>query len=69
MKLKEKSFLKKKSVYNISKILQNMIDCLDYIIGVDCQSELMKYMESKNTKEEFERTVIDLQNNLSKHIK
>lgn len=67
--LERKKFFSKKSVYNISEILQNIIDCLDYIIGVDCQSELMKYMESKNTQKEFESTVIDLQNNLSKHIK
>ncbi len=67
--LERKKFFSKKSVYNISEILQNIIDCLDYAIGVDCQSELMKYMESKNTQKEFESTVIDLQNNLSKHIK
>lgn len=67
--LERKKFFSKKSVYNIPEILQNIIDCLDYIMGIDCQSELMQYMESENTKEEFENTVIDLQNNLSKHIK
>lgn len=67
--LERKKFFSKKSVYNIPEILQDMIDCLDYIIGVDCQSELMKYMESKNIQKEFESTVIDLQNNLSKNIK
>lgn len=67
--LERKKFFSKKSVYNIPEILQNIIDCLNYIMSVDCQSELVRYMKSKNVEEEFKKTIIDLQSNLSKHIK
>lgn len=66
--LERKKIFTKKPVYNLSKIIQDIIDSLDYIIGVYCHSEIMEIMEQKNSEEEFENTIIDLQNRLSSHI-
>ena len=61
--------LKGKSFYDIQEIIPNIVKSLEYMMGIECHSELMEYMKSKNTEEEFKNTVINLQNNLKKHIK
>ncbi|MDE5946391.1 MAG: hypothetical protein K2G63_03645 [Oscillospiraceae bacterium] len=66
--LERKKFFTKKPVYNLSKIIQDIIDSLDFVIGVVYHSEIMEIMESKNSEKEFESTIIDLQNRLSSHI-
>ncbi|MDE5556359.1 MAG: hypothetical protein K2J32_01515 [Ruminococcus sp.] len=57
------------SVYNIQEIIPNIVKSLEYMMGIECHSELMEYMKSKNIEEEFKSTVINLQNNLKKRIK
>lgn len=57
-----------KLFYNIPEILQNIADSLDYMIGIDCHSELMEYMKSQNLEEEFKNAIIDLQNHLTERI-
>ena len=64
----KKKLFSGKSKYNLSVVLQNGIDALDYVLGIDSESELADEMRTKGCYSEFENLIIDLQNNLSKHI-
>lgn len=48
--LERKKLFTKKPVYNLSKIIQYIIDSLDYVIGIDCHSEIMEIMKSNNSE-------------------
>lgn len=67
--ISKKKFLSKKPVYDLSKILQNAVDALDVIMGINSDSELAEKMKAAGLAEEFERGIIDLQNRLADHIK
>lgn len=66
--ISKKKFLSKKPVYDLSKILQNAVDALDVVMGINADSELAERMKRWGVTDKFERTVIDLQNRLSTHI-
>lgn len=66
--ISKKKFLSKKPVYDLSKILQNAVDALDVVMGINADSELAERMKRWGVTGKFERTVIDLQNRLSTHI-
>lgn len=66
--ISKKKFLSKKPVYDLSKILQNAVDTLDVVMGINADSELAERMKRWGVTDKFERTVIDLQNRLSTHI-
>ena len=56
-------------MYDLSKILQNAVDALDVIMGINSDSELAEKMKAAGLAEEFERGIVDLQNRLADHIK
>lgn len=62
-----KKFLSKKPVHNISEILQNTVEALDYVLGINNDSEIADKMRSRGIFEEWRSEIIDLQNRLSKH--
>ncbi len=64
----KKKFFSSKPKYNLSVALQNCIDALDCILGIEFESELADEMRTKGCYSDFENLIIDLQNNLSKHI-
>lgn len=66
--ISKKKFLSKKPVYNLSVVLQNGIDALDCVLGINYDSELAEEMKQKGSYSEFENLIIDLQNRLSRHI-
>ena len=76
----KRKWFKKVPVYNLSQILQDAVDALDYILMSDIEldepdgdfdyelSELSEEMRKAGKFREFEETIIDLQNRLSQHI-
>lgn len=66
--ISKKKFLSKKPFYNLPEILQNAIDALDYVLGINCDSKLAEEMCEKGIFKEWENEIIDLQNRLSSHI-
>lgn len=66
--ISKKKFLSKKPFYNLPEILQNAIDALDYVLGINCDSELAEEMKKNGAYEKWEKEIIDLQNRLSSHI-
>lgn len=64
----KKKLFSSKPKYNLSVALQNCIDALDCILGIEFESELADKMRAKGCYSEFENLIIDLQNNLSEHI-
>lgn len=67
--ISKKKFLSKKPVYDLSEILQNAVDALDAVMGINSDSELAENMKAAGLTKEFESVIIDLQNRLADHIK
>ncbi|MDE5859006.1 MAG: hypothetical protein K2H23_01220, partial [Oscillospiraceae bacterium] len=66
--ISKKKFLIKKPVYDLSEILQNAVDALDVVMGINDDSELAEKMKAAGFSKEFENEIIDLQNRLASHI-
>jgi len=80
LKKTKNKWFKKIPVYNLSRILQDAIDALDYVLSTDIEldepdgdfdyelSELGEVMRKEGKYQEFENSIIDLQNRLIQHI-
>lgn len=66
--ISKKRFLSKKSFYDLSEILRNAVDALDYVLGIGCDSELAEKMKTNGAYEKWKEKIMDLQNRLSSHI-
>lgn len=64
----KKKFLSQKPVHDLSKILQNAVDALDVIMGINSDSELAEKMKAAGLSKEFEAGITDLRNRLANHI-
>lgn len=64
----KKKFLSQKPVHDLSKILQNAVDALDVIMGINSDSELAEKMKASGLSKEFEAGITDLRNRLANHI-